>query len=158
MNLANGLAALFGRDLSRLNQQIETFPDDEMLWRTLPGITNSAGNLALHLEGNLKEYIGRQLGKLPYSRKRELEFSSKGIRRIELRTRIAELKRTIPSIIEKLSSEEMAAEYPEVVLERALTTQDFLIHLYGHLNWHLGQIDYVRRILTGDGALKRGSL
>jgi hypothetical protein len=158
MSFTKDLAALFNRDLSRLNQQIEAFPDDETLWRTLPGITNSAANLALHIEGNLKEYIGRQLGKLPYSRKRELEFSSTGIGKAELAARVAELKREIPSIIGELSSEKMAMDYPEVVLERALSTQDFLIHLYGHLNWHLGQIDYVRRIVTGSGALQRTGL
>lgn len=158
MSFTKDLAALFARDLSRLNQQIEAFPDDEMLWRTLPGITNSAGNLALHLEGNLREYIGRQLGKLPYSRTREVEFSLKGIRKEDLGARILQLKHTIPSIIRELSSEDLTMEYPEVVLERALSTQDFLIHLYGHLNWHLGQIDYIRRILTADGAVKSAGL
>jgi hypothetical protein len=154
MSFAAGLAALFDRDLARLHQQIEVFPDDGALWRTLPGITNSAGNLVLHLEGNLKEYIGRQLGKRPYKRARALEFSSKGVERTELAMRIAELKSTIPSCIGGLSREELEKEYPEVVLQRALSTQDFLIHLYGHLNWHLGQIDYLRRALTGDGAVK----
>jgi hypothetical protein len=154
MSPTKDLAALFGRDLSRLHQQIEAFPDDASLWRTLPGITNSAGNLALHIEGNLKEFIGRQLGKVYYSRKREREFSSKGFGKVELAARIVELQREIPSVIGKLSLEEMTMEYPEVVLEMALSTYDFLIHLYGHLNWHLGQIDYIRRILTGNGALK----
>lgn len=65
MSFSNGLSMLFRRDLTRLNQQIEAFPDDASLWSVLPGITNSAGNLVLHLEGNLKEFVGRQLGKLP---------------------------------------------------------------------------------------------
>ena len=81
MSLARNLALLFRRDLSRLIQQIDAFPDDETLWLRLPGITNSAGNLALHIEGNLREYIGRQIGKLPYDRMRDLEFSSKGCRK-----------------------------------------------------------------------------
>lgn len=61
----------------------------------------------------------------------------------------------IPSIVGELSSVEMETEYPQVVLERVLSTQASLIYLHGHLNWHLGQIDYLRRILTGDGAVKR---
>ena len=126
--------------------------------QTLPGITNSAGNLALHIEGNLREYIGRQLGKLVYSRKRSLEFSLKGIRREELSIRISELKRSIPSIIEELSSEQMEMEYPEVVLEVAMSTQEFLMHLYGHLNWHLGQVDYLRRIMSSDGVIESARL
>jgi hypothetical protein len=158
VNITNDLAALFRRDLSKLAQQIEAFPNDETLWQTLPGVTNSAGNLALHIEGNLREFIGRQLGDLPYSRKRELEFSLKGIRKQELRTRLAELQLSIPSIIGELSSEQMEMEYPQVVLERAMSTREFLIHLYGHLNWHLGQVDYLRRVLTGDGAVKGAGL
>jgi hypothetical protein len=150
MSTAKDLAALFRRDLSRLMQQIEAFPNDETLWQTLPGVSNSAGNLALHLEGNLREYIGRQLGHVPYSRERSLEFSSKGIRKEELSIRLAELRRVIPPIIEGLSSQQMEMEYPEVVLDTAMSTQQFLMHLYGHLNWHLGQIYYLRCAIAAD--------
>jgi hypothetical protein len=152
MSTTNDLASLFSRDLTRLRQQIEAFPTDDALWQTLPGVINAAGNLALHIEGNLREYVGRQLGNLPYKRNRDLEFSLRGMSRHELSTRIAELSRSIPSVIKELSSEQMNLEYPEVVLGVATTTQEFLIHLYGHLNWHLGQINYLRRILMADRA------
>ena len=158
MTMTSDIAPLFRRDLARLGQQVEAFPSDEALWQTLPGVTNAAGNLALHIEGNLREYIGRQLGKLPYKRNRELEFSTKGMSRRELGTRIAELRRSIPEVIEHLSSEQLDAEYPKVVLEIATSTRQLLIHLHGHLNWHLGQIDYLRRVLTGDGAIKLAGL
>jgi len=153
MSVSKNLAALFRRDLSRLTQQIEAFPNDGALWQTLPGATNSTGNLALHIEGNLREYVGRQLGKLPYTRERPREFTLNGIGREELRSRIAELVLSIPRIIEDLSPEEMATEYPEAVLGTPVSTQQFLIHLYGHLNWHLGQVDYLRRIITGGSAI-----
>ena len=147
MSITNDLASLFSRDLTKLKQQIEAFPNDETLWQSLPGVINPAGNLALHIEGNLREYVGRQLGKLPYNRNRELEFSVRGISKYEVGNRIEELSRSIPSVIRELSSEQLEMEYPEVVLEVATTTREFLFHLYGHLNWHLGQIDYLRRIL-----------
>lgn len=158
MTIASDLALHFRRDLARLRQQVEAFPNDEALWQTLPGVTNTAGNLALHIEGNLREYIGRQLGKRPYKRNRELEFSTKGMSRRELGTRIAELIRSIPDVLEHLSSEQLDAEYPEVVLEIATSTRELLIHLHGHLNWHLGQIDYLRRVLIGGGAIKLAGL
>ena len=151
MSITSDLRFLFDRDLAKLSRQIEAFPNDEALWQTLPGVTNAAGNLALHIEGNLREYVGRQLGNVPYERKRDLEFSSKGLSRAELSTRLAGLRRTIPSVIEGLSAEQMEMEYPEVVLGTTTSTQEFLIHLYGHLNWHLGQVDYLRRILVKDG-------
>ena len=77
MSITSELAALFSRDLAKLSQQIEAFPTDEALWQTLPGVKNAAGNLALHIEGNLREFVGRQLGDLAYQRKRDLEFSSR---------------------------------------------------------------------------------
>jgi hypothetical protein len=150
MSVTTQLSSLFARDLGRLIQQIEAFPDDESLWRALPGITNPAGNLALHLEGNLREYIGRQLGQHAYTRQRPLEFSTKSISRAEVAERIGELHRSIPAIIEGLRADQMEADFPEAVLGAPISTQQFLLHLYGHLSWHLGQIDYLRRILAGD--------
>ena len=147
MSTATDLASLFRRDLAKLGQQIESFPDDEGVWRTLPGVTNTAGNLALHLEGNLREFVGRQLGQLPYQRNRDLEFSARGVSRQELGACLTALGESIPKVIENLSEEQMEQEYPQVVLGSAMSTSEFLIHLYGHLNWHLGQVDYLRRIL-----------
>jgi hypothetical protein len=153
-----GLADLFRRDLSRLLSQIEAFPNSEMLWQTVPGITNSAGNLALHLDGNLREYVGRQLGNQAYSRNRQLEFGDKGASKEDLVARISGLRDSIPPIVASLSREQLQKEYPEVVLGKPLTTEAFLIHLYGHLNWHLGQIDYLRRALSADGAIVAAGL
>ncbi len=153
-----GLADLFRRDLTRLLAQVEAFPNSEMLWQTIPGITNSAGNLVLHLEGNLREYIGRQLGSRAYDRDRPVEFAVKGTTKEDLAVRISRLRDSIPPIVAALSREQMHQEYPEAVLGKPLTTETFVIHLYGHLNWHLGQIDYLRRALSGDGAIVAAGL
>jgi hypothetical protein len=158
MSIGKALAALYRRDLSRLLQQIEAIPDDAVLWQTHPAVTNSSGNLALHIEGNLREFVGRQLGGVSYSRKRDLEFSSKGVSKQELESRLAELKALVPSIIEKLSVEQLETQYSQIVFERATSTQELLISLYGHLNWHMGQIDYLRRILTNGKAVKAAGL
>lgn len=152
------LAPLFRRDLTRLGQQIEAFPSEAVLWQTPAGFTNPPGNLVLHLEGNLRENVGRQLGNVPYARDRPLEFSTRGVSKQELMARVAELRQLIPSVIERLSPEQLERVYPEVVLEVALSTEAFLVHLYGHLNWHLGQIDSLRRALTGAGALRLAGL
>jgi hypothetical protein len=52
-------------------------------------------------------------------------------------------------VLSSLSQERLEAEYPENVFSGALSTQQYLIHLHGHLNCHLGQVDYLRRFLTG---------
>ncbi|MFN7923853.1 MAG: DinB family protein [Bryobacteraceae bacterium] len=158
MSASAELASLFRRDLTRLTQQLAAFPDDGSLWKTGPGIANSAGNLALHLEGNLREYIGRQLGGVAYTRQRPLEFSTKGLAACEVIERIEAVRGLICSTVALLSQTELDAAFPEIVLDVPLTVRQFLVHLLGHLNYHLGQIDYARRLLTGSGAIELARL
>ncbi len=155
MAIHSELISLFTRDLRRVAQEIEAFPTDESLWQTAPGVTNSAGNLALHLEGNLREYIGRQLGGIAYTRQRPLEFSTTGLTRAEVAARIDAVRETI---IPTLATADLDALFPENVLGQPLTTRQFVLHLLGHLNYHLGQIDYLRLMNTGDGAIKLAGL
>ena len=156
--LSSELAALFARDLKRLIQELTAFPDTASVWTIAPGVTNAAGTLALHLAGNLREYIGRQLGGIEYARDRPLEFSTRGMEQQELVARIEAVRAMVPRVIDALSEQQLAAIYPEQVLGAPITTRQFLIHLIGHLNYHLGQIDYLRRMSTGDGAINLASL
>lgn len=153
VNLASSLALLFARDLTRLAQEVAAFSDDATVWSTPPGITNPVGNLVLHLEGNLREYVGRTLGGHAYVRDRPQEFALRDLSRAELLRRIEALKPLICSTVADLSAEQLESEYPVLVLEKPMTVQQFVIHLYGHLSWHLGQIDSTRRVLTGSGAI-----
>jgi DinB superfamily len=148
MSIGEGLAALFTRDLTRLIQELQAFPSDEILWRPAPGVKNSAGNLVLHLEGNLREFIGRQLGNVAYVRARDREFTLNGLSRGDLVQRMEQVKELVAKVVAQLSDSDLAAAYPERVLETELSSLDFLMHLHGHLNFHLGQIDYLRRFLT----------
>jgi uncharacterized damage-inducible protein DinB len=152
--LGGELAALFQRDLTRLSQQLAAFSDDGSVWQTLPGVTNSAGNLVLHLEGNLREYIGRQLGGVPYQRVREREFAESDVSVKELQSRVEALQSYIPGVISKLTNGDLEKLFPEQVFIEPMTTSQFLIHLHGHFNYHLGQIDYLRRVLTQKGAVR----
>jgi hypothetical protein len=153
MTIAGGLAALFSRDLTRLIQELQAIPSDEILWRRAPGVTNSAGNLVLHLEGNLREYIGRQLGQVAYSRLRDQEFLPAGIARDDLIRRMEQVRDLVATVVSRLSDGDLAAAFPEPVLDTPLSSLDFLVHLHGHLNFHLGQIDYLRRMLTEGSAV-----
>lgn len=153
MTMAEGLAALYSRDLTRLLQELRAFPNDDSLWRHAPGVKNSAGNLVLHLEGNLREYIGRQMGHVPYNRARDLEFSLTGASLEELVRRMEQVKELVVQVVSQLSDDELARVHPELVLEKNTTAHDLLVHLHGHLNYHLGQIDYLRRILTEGSAV-----
>jgi hypothetical protein len=156
--LASELAALFTRDLARLIQELQAFPDTASVWTTAPGVTNAAGTLALHLEGGLRHFIGMHLGKIEYKRDRPLEFSARGVEQAELIARLEAVKQMVPRVIAGLSAAQLDADFPEVVLDRPLPTRQWLIHLNGHLNYHLGQVDYLRRISTGKGAIELSGL
>jgi len=158
MSIAPDLAALFQRDLTRLLQQVQAFADDGVLWECPPGIANSCGNLILHLEGNLREYVGRVLGGVPYRRVREEEFTLKEVPIPVLIARIEDLISFVPSVVRQLSEDRLESVFPDSPMSSPISTRQFLIHLYGHLSYHLGQIDYLRRLLTRGAAIAYASL
>lgn len=153
-SISTELTSLYTRDLARLVRQFDAL-DDARLWKVVPGVTNSAGNLLLHLNGNLREFIGRQLGGVPYVRDRPREFAAKDASREVMRAELTELASLIPGVIGRMSEGRWNEVFPENVLGEPLTNRQFVTHLYGHLNYHLGQIDYLRRVLTGEGALTK---
>jgi hypothetical protein len=156
--LAAELSALYARDLSRVVQELTAFPGTEAIWITAPGVTNAAGTLALHLEGNLREYVGRLLGKIPFTRQRPLEFSTRGVEQAQLIARIAAVQAMVPRVVAALTPADLDAIYPEPYENKPIVTRQLLIHLNGHLNYHLGQIDYLRRFVTGNGAITLAAL
>jgi hypothetical protein len=148
VNPASEIAALFRRDLTRLLQELHAFPpDDPALWKTLPGVTNSAGHLFIHLEGVLREYVGRHLGKQTYTRQRDHEFTCAEVPSSDLAIRLEDLRTQIPDVLAGLQPSAFEAIYPETIRGVVVSTQLFLMHMHGHLHYHLGQIDYLRRIL-----------
>jgi len=156
--LSTELADLYRRDLTRLIQELTAFPDTASLWKTAPGVSNAAGTLALHLEGGLRHFIGWRLGKIEYKRDRPLEFSARGVERHELIARLEAVKGAIPSVIAALSDAELDVIDPSNGTDKPMTTRQWLIHLYGHLGYHLGQVDYLRRFATGNGAIDLAQL
>jgi hypothetical protein len=147
--LAADLLILFRRDLGCLGREVAAFPDDVTLWRTLPGISNSAGNLVLHVAGNLRHFVGTVLGGTGYVRDRDREFARREGTRTEL---IAELERTASDVevgLRALTEAALAAPYPAAVAGHHSPTGRFLLHLEVHLAFHLGQAGYLRRALTG---------
>ena len=141
------LKKLFERDLNKLIDEIDAYKNEPVLWKTDKEISNSAGNLTLHLIGNLNHFIGAQLGGTSYVRNRELEFNDKNVPKAALIEDIRALKKIIPDTLDRISDEQLQAEYPLVVFGEPMTTEYMLIHLMTHLSYHLGQINYHRRLL-----------
>ena len=145
--LTKTLKSLFSRDLKNLRQEIELYQSEKALWVTDKSINNSGGNLCLHLVGNLNAYIGDTLGKSGYVRHRDLEFSLKDVPRSELLNQIDDTIRTVEGVLENLRDEDLQLEFPILVLEQRTSTEYFLVHLATHLSYHLGQVNYHRRLL-----------
>lgn len=145
--ITESLKSLYNRDLNKLKSEIEAYQNEENLWKTDKNIANSAGNLALHLVGNLNHFIGTHLGNTGYVRHRDLEFSLKDVPRAELIEKVEATATMIDSVLSQLSDDDLKKEYPLVVFESTMTTDYFLIHLIAHLDYHLGQINYHRRLL-----------
>lgn len=141
------LKELFHRDLGKLKQEIAAYKNEQKLWYIEKGIANSGGNLSLHLVGNLNTYIGAELGKTGYVRNRPLEFSAKGVPQQELLKMIEDTAAVVDATLDKLTDEDLGNEYPQLVFEKKTSTGYFLAHLATHLTYHLGQINYHRRLL-----------
>lgn len=145
--LTETLRLLFGRDLNRVKHELTLYQDEQRIWHTEKDIANSAGNLCLHLVGNLNTYIGAELGGIAYVRHRESEFLLKNIARRELLEKLDETSRIVDITLSKIAPEVLAQEYPLVVFEQRNSTEYLLVHLATHLAYHLGQINYHRRLL-----------
>jgi len=145
--LIETLKSLYNRDLNKLKVEIESYEKENQIWVTDKNISNAAGNLCLHLIGNLNTYIGAQIGKTGYIRNRPLEFSLKDIPKSELIKKIEDTIVVVNNALDILTEEDLNKIYPEIVFEKEMTTGFFLVHLATHLAYHLGQINYHRRLL-----------
>ena len=145
--LIETLLTLFNRDLNRLKSEIELYKNEKNIWLIEKNIANSAGNLCLHLIGNLNWFIGAELGKTNYVRERELEFSTKDVPQTVLIKKIDETIIVVENSLHGLTDEDLKNEYPLLVFDKKTSTEYFLLHLTTHLVYHLGQINYHRRLL-----------
>jgi uncharacterized damage-inducible protein DinB len=141
------LIKLFNRDMDRLKNEISSFKSVDNLWKTKNGVANTCGNLCLHMLGNLNHFIGSVIGGTDYIRNRNLEFEEKNVAVPELLRRIEDTKLTIALSLEKMDIGLLKSPYPIQVFNEEMSYEFFLIHLETHLNYHLGQINYLRRIL-----------
>ncbi len=145
--MIESLISLFQRDLDKLKTEIELFKDESNLWETTGDVKNSSGNLAIHISGNLQHFIGAVLGKTDYIRDREFEFAGKNVSKSEIINQIDAARNIVAKTLNTLTTDDLTSRYPIDVFQDQASTEKFMLHLYGHMMWHLGQINYLRRIL-----------
>lgn len=139
------------REIAALRREVTAYEREDDLWACPPGIANSAGTLALHVAGGLLHFVGAGLGKTGYVRDRDAEFSTRGVPRAELDARLAEAARVVDATLAGLDPGRLADPFPYPAGDVTLPTGLFLQHLASHVSYHLGQVDYHRRIVTGSG-------
>jgi hypothetical protein len=143
------LRRIYRRDLASLAAQLDAYPDEQSVWKAVPGIANTGGTLAMHLIGNMRHRIGAQLGGSGYRRDRDAEFGARDVPRADLKKTITAAQGEVDGALAKLDPATLDNPYPLAVAGVTLSTGQFLIHLGAHFGYHLGQLDYHRRVVTG---------
>lgn len=150
--LSSELTRFLLRELACLRRELEAYPDEDLIWRVPPGAPNSAGTLALHLSGNIQHYIGAVLGGNDYTRDREAEFTTRGLSRADLLDHVVAAERSVSSILPAIHDSSLSEPFSERMRGVTLSRREALIHVAVHLAYHIGQVDYHRRLVTGDSS------
>jgi uncharacterized damage-inducible protein DinB len=150
--LVASVAAILDRDLQALAREVAAYPDDGALWRTPPGMINSGGTLVLHLTGNIRHFLGARLGGTGFVRDRAAEFAARDVPRATLLRQIEEARAAVHAAASRTGDERLAEDFPDVVGGVRVAVGDYLVHLVAHFAYHLGQVDYHRRVVSGNPA------
>jgi hypothetical protein len=140
---------MLDRDLATLRREVEAYPDERALWREVPGIANVGGTLVLHLTGNLQHYFGSRVAGTGYVRDRPAEFTRRNVPRTELLREIEAARTAVKAASMNVTEAQLAADFPELIGGSRVAAGDYLAHLAVHFAYHLGQLDYHRRVVTG---------
>ena len=148
--LAADIAAIMDRDLRTLRRELEAYADERQIWQEMPGMPNSVGTLALHIAGNLQHYIGALFGGTGYVRDRDAEFARRGVPRAELVAEVERARAAVAVGLARIEAGALDADFPERIAQARIRTGEYLVHLSVHLAFHLGQLDFQRRAVTGN--------
>ena len=145
--LRDTLIAAYSMKIADLRKEIESYKNEANIWKVADGITNSGGNLCLHLVGNLNHFIGARIGNTGYVRDRDAEFSDTGLSRYDLLGRIDDMAEVVEATLAGLNDEILSDDYPEMLFDKQMDNGTVLAYMSGHLSYHLGQLNYHRRLL-----------
>ncbi len=145
-NLVNGIANLLNRDIEKLKEEINAYGDENKLWQVSGSVANSAGTLCLHLTGSLNHFIGAVLGKTGFVRDRESEFSLRNVPKAKMLADLEQTRKTVADTLAGLQDEDLHKTFPVKFQGEDVQTFWFLSHILTHVSYHLGQVNYHRRM------------
>jgi Protein of unknown function (DUF1572) len=150
--LLEDFKVLYLREIATLERELDLYPDNASVWIELPGLPNPAGNLLLHLAGSLQHFFGATLGKTGYQRNREAEFTKRNVSRTDLKQELSNARQGVIAAFEHLTEDRLTDIFPVQFADAPFSIRLTLLQFLGHLAYHLGQIDYHRRVVTGNSA------
>ena len=122
---------------------------EEDLWWTPNPVSNSVGNLLLHLSGNLRQWVVSGLGGAPDGRDRELEFDPvTHPAREALLDRVTRAAADADAVLAALDPERLLAMH--TIQGREVTGLRALSHAVEHLGMKTGQIRYGAKLRSGE--------
>jgi Protein of unknown function (DUF1572) len=152
VGLLEDFNVLYLREIATLERELDLYPDEASVWTELPGLPNPAGNLVLHLAGSLQHFFGATFGKTGYQRNRDAEFSKRNVSRSDLKHELSRARQGVIAAFEQLTEDRLAEVFPVQFADVPFSTRLTLLQFLSHLAYHLGQIDYHRRAVTGNSA------
>lgn len=139
------LRRYFQHYITQLKNELLAFPDEALIWETTGSITNSAGNLTLHIAGNLQHFIGHVLGKSNYIRNRNFEFEAKNLSVEALIEELTIAEKVIEKVLSTVTQADLDAEFPITFSHEPSSVYFNLLRFLTHLSYHVGQVNYLRR-------------
>lgn len=137
------------RDLNKVKEEVSAYREDSHMWIIPDGVNNSGGTLALHLAGNIRHFIGHLLGQSGYERQRDMEFSARDLSREEILTALGHAIQDVKETMPRLDRPALESAFPSDVFGTGRSVEDILLVLTTHLSYHLGQLNYHRRMVSG---------
>ena len=139
---------LLDQSWARLRKCVETLSDEEIWWRPNPS-SNSVGNLMLHLNGNVTQWILTSFGDADDRRDRPAEFGrTEGISRDELVSTLAATMDRVSATLEKISEAELLSRME--IQGYNTTGLEAIYHVVEHFALHYGQIAYITKMLRDE--------
>ena len=152
MSLESEFLKFSGDKLAQLCSRIETCLDKltpEQIWLRHAENENAVGNLALHLAGNVRQWILSGVGGEPFVRDRDGEFAARGgVEPAELKQRLRSAVDAAVALIRSLPHSRLAERVS--IQSYDITVLQAICHVVEHFSGHTGQIIFATKLLTGE--------
>ena len=127
---------------------LEKLSEDDMWWRP-NAQSNSAGNLILHLCGNIRQWVIHGVGGAEDLRQRKAEFAEQGpIPKAELLVQLEATLAEVDAVLQRVTAEALAQ--PRQIQGFDQTVLSAIFHVVEHFSYHTGQIIYLTKMRTGE--------